>query len=91
MQFHNSRWKGGEKNVPSIMGVWIFSGITQCRRTFYFQSSLPSTHYSLLFSWREVAAGNRSTFAGYQKTLPFRKKLIQNFLSLVKHPMFNVF
>ena len=25
-----SRWKGGggQKTVPSIMGVWIFSGIT---------------------------------------------------------------
>ena len=41
MQFHNSRWKVGEKNMPSIMGVWIFSGITQCRRTFIF-----SHHFS---------------------------------------------
>ena len=31
MQFRNSRWKGGQKNVPSVMGVWIFSGIAQCK------------------------------------------------------------
>ena len=33
MQFWNSRRKVGQKNVPYIMGVWIFSGITQCRCT----------------------------------------------------------
>ena len=28
-QFWKSRWEGGSKTVPSVMGVWIFSGITQ--------------------------------------------------------------
>ena len=28
--------RGVKKNVPSIMGVWIFSGKTQCRCTFIF-------------------------------------------------------
>ena len=28
-QFWKSRWEGGgQKTVPSVMGVWIFSGIT---------------------------------------------------------------
>ena len=38
---------GVKKNVPSIMGVWIFSGITQCRRTFIFSHrfSPPITVY----------------------------------------------
>ena len=38
---------GGEKNVPSITGVWIFSGITQSRHTFIFSHrfSLPITVY----------------------------------------------
>ena len=38
----------------------------------YFQSSLLSTHYSLLFSWREAPTTNRSAFAGYQSMLSFR-------------------
>ena len=30
-QFLKFRWKGGgQKTVPSVVGVWIFSGITQC-------------------------------------------------------------
>ena len=28
-QFWKSRWKGGSKNCPSVVGVWIFPGITQ--------------------------------------------------------------
>ena len=55
MQFHNSRWKGGEKNVPSIMGVWIFSGITQCRRTFIFSHRFPppiTVYFSVGEKWR---------------------------------------
>ena len=27
-QFWKSRWMGGQKTVPSVVGVWIFSGIT---------------------------------------------------------------
>ena len=33
-QFWKSRWEwggGGQKTVPSVVGVWIFSGKTQCR------------------------------------------------------------
>ena len=33
MQFRNSRWKGGSKKRAFRHGVWIFSEITQCRRT----------------------------------------------------------
>ena len=54
MQFHNSRWKGGEKNVPSIMGVWIFSGITQSRRTFIFSHCFPppiTVYFSVGEKW----------------------------------------
>ena len=31
-QFLKFRWKGGggQKTVTSVVGVWIFSGITQC-------------------------------------------------------------
>ena len=33
-QFWKSRWMGGggggQKTVPSVVGVWIFSGITHC-------------------------------------------------------------
>ena len=28
-QFWKSRWMEGQKTVPSVVGVWIFSGITQ--------------------------------------------------------------
>ena len=55
MQFHNSRWKGGEKNVLSIMGVWIFSGITQSRRTFIFSHRFPppiTVYFSVGEMWR---------------------------------------
>ena len=47
MQFQNSRWKGGQTNVPSVMGVWIFSGITQCRCTYIYSHcfSPPITVY----------------------------------------------
>ena len=27
-QFWKSRWMGGSKTVPSVVGVWIFFGIT---------------------------------------------------------------
>ena len=27
-QFWKSRWMGGQKTMPSVVGVWIFSGIT---------------------------------------------------------------
>ena len=29
-QFRKFRWKGGQNTVPSVVGVWIFSGMTQC-------------------------------------------------------------
>ena len=30
-QFRKFRWKGGGQNtVPSVIGEWIFSGMTQC-------------------------------------------------------------
>ena len=30
-QFRKFRWKGGGQNtVPCVIGVWIFSGMTQC-------------------------------------------------------------
>ena len=28
-QFWKFRWEGGKKTMPSIVGVWIFSGITR--------------------------------------------------------------
>ena len=28
-EFWKFRWMGGQKTVPSVVGVWIFSGITQ--------------------------------------------------------------
>ena len=31
-QSWKSRWMGGQKTVPSGVGVWIFSGITQCKK-----------------------------------------------------------
>ena len=85
------RVEGGRKKRAFHHGSVDFFWNNPMQTYIYFQSSLLSTHYSLLFSWKEVVAGNRSTFAGYQKMLPFRKKLIQNFLSQVKDPMFNVF
>ena len=39
--FGNSGGTGGQKTVPSVGGVWIFSGITQCTRMF------PSVFYFL--------------------------------------------
>ena len=76
--------RGGKKRAFHHGGVDFFWN--NPKQTYiYFQSSLPSTHYSLLFSWREVVAGNRSTLiAGYQKMLPFRKKLIQSSMSFKK-------
>ena len=32
-QFWRSRWEGGKKTVPSVVGVWIFSGITHSADT----------------------------------------------------------
>ena len=29
---------GGQKTVPSVVGVWIFSGITHCCRKIYYIS-----------------------------------------------------
>ena len=64
--FWNSGGKGGgQKTVPSVVGVWIFSGITQCLQnlwftTFqvcYFSSMLRSrnerSHAQRCFSWNQ--------------------------------------
>ena len=33
-QFWKSRWKGGgQKTMPSVVDIWIFSGITQLQGT----------------------------------------------------------
>ena len=72
MQFWNSRWKGRSKKRAFRHGGVDFFWNNPMQTYMYFQSSLLSTNYSLVFSWREVPTGNRPAFAGYQSMLAFR-------------------
>ena len=72
MQFWNSRWKGASKKRAFRHGGVDFFWNNPMKTYMYLQSSLLSTNYSLVFSWREVPTGNRPAFAGYQSMLAFR-------------------